>query len=357
MERRLYSFEERTDILKKSNRCCAHCGAQLDEYKMSVEHAYPFQKGGEDVYENIVALCYDCNQKKGNATFFPEEYYSYLNDRYLKILSDYVESKCYKRDYPLGDVTRFVYDGSDAAHNVMSRQKNLKDKRILMNRSTSKSYLYAAYPADAEEVLRFMIKAYSYRYKKIYKRKDYKFVPKDRWLAKRAVEDTLKYDRLYVITNSMPSKNKYVEYQAFVAFNRIKDLTITSDPDDALKKIDSEFFLTGYNFYKAPTNALPMFNSIAHYCRENGVFVPILEFCDKTELPVISFKGKDKYHFVTVEFRNTVNPIPEGEGIDYKDTTWFFRIPKCVAYGQPASTELYTDIVNDNYNSDACRYA
>lgn len=356
MERKSYSYEEKTDILKKSSRKCAHCGVPLTEYNCTIEHCYPFARGGEDTYANIVALCYDCNQRKGNATFFPEEYYSYLNDRYLKILSDYVESKCYKEDYPLGDVIRFVYDNSDAVKNAVNRQKTNRNKRIIRNRTSSKSYLYSAYPADAEELLKFVIKSHNFKYRTLIGDKKFTFKLKDEWLANRALTDTIKHDRVYIITNTLPGRYKYVEYQAYIIFNRIRDLEIIEDTDNVLKMFNYGFILTGYSFYKAPTNVLPMFNSMAQYSRENDTFIPILEFCSKKEYPRIQFKGKDKYSFVAVEFKNTINPIPQCIDFDYSEQLLFFRVPKCVAYGQPPAAELYRDIVNDNHNSGAFRY-
>lgn len=77
-ERRLFTYDEKTEILKSSNRKCACCGKPLTLKSMTVEHIIPIYRGGSNEYENLTALCYQCNQDKGNTLYLPRSFYSAL---------------------------------------------------------------------------------------------------------------------------------------------------------------------------------------------------------------------------------------------------------------------------------------
>ena len=62
----LFGYEDRKAVLKSSYGICAHCGKKLTTKTMTIEHIIPLSRGGANDPENLVALCYDCNQKKGN---------------------------------------------------------------------------------------------------------------------------------------------------------------------------------------------------------------------------------------------------------------------------------------------------
>lgn len=48
---------------------------------MTMDHVIPISRGGTNDLKNLVALCYDCNQLKGNLLYRPESYYiSSVND-------------------------------------------------------------------------------------------------------------------------------------------------------------------------------------------------------------------------------------------------------------------------------------
>lgn len=98
VEKKKFSLQERREILLKTNRKCAHCGIGLDEHdeKFSVEHIIPISKGGTHEKENLVALCFDCNQNKSNLIINPEEYYKYIDAQLLKDIL--VKYKFYKED-------------------------------------------------------------------------------------------------------------------------------------------------------------------------------------------------------------------------------------------------------------------
>ncbi len=59
----------RKSILKRDSHKCAYCGR--GDLTLTLDHIIPKAKGGEDTWENLVAACLPCNNKKGDRT--PEE--------------------------------------------------------------------------------------------------------------------------------------------------------------------------------------------------------------------------------------------------------------------------------------------
>lgn len=47
---------------------CAYCGGVFHPAKLSRDHIIPTSRGGEDVWENVVTSCMDCNRRKSNRT-------------------------------------------------------------------------------------------------------------------------------------------------------------------------------------------------------------------------------------------------------------------------------------------------
>lgn len=58
----------RKNVLRRDGMCCQYCG---DRDRLTVDHVYPKSRGGQDTWENLVAACMSCNNRKGNRT--PEE--------------------------------------------------------------------------------------------------------------------------------------------------------------------------------------------------------------------------------------------------------------------------------------------
>lgn len=46
---------------------CMYCGHHFLFSELSRDHVYPSSKGGEDRWENVVAACKRCNQRKGDS--------------------------------------------------------------------------------------------------------------------------------------------------------------------------------------------------------------------------------------------------------------------------------------------------
>lgn len=59
----------RKNILKRDMYKCAYCGRS--DLPLTIDHVVPRARGGEDSWENLVAACIVCNNRKGNKS--PEE--------------------------------------------------------------------------------------------------------------------------------------------------------------------------------------------------------------------------------------------------------------------------------------------
>jgi 5-methylcytosine-specific restriction endonuclease McrA len=57
------------NILKRDNHKCMYCGRS--DLPLTIDHIIPKSKGGDDSWENLVAACMPCNNKKGDRT--PDE--------------------------------------------------------------------------------------------------------------------------------------------------------------------------------------------------------------------------------------------------------------------------------------------
>src|ERR671919_2453760 len=54
----------RKAVLARDGWTCQYCGS--DKHSLTVDHVIPRSRGGDSVWENIVASCAPCNRKKGN---------------------------------------------------------------------------------------------------------------------------------------------------------------------------------------------------------------------------------------------------------------------------------------------------
>lgn len=57
------SFSKRK-VFSRDGFTCQYCGRKLDE--LTLDHVVPKSKGGKTIWENVVAACKKCNNKKGN---------------------------------------------------------------------------------------------------------------------------------------------------------------------------------------------------------------------------------------------------------------------------------------------------
>tara|TARA_B100000427_G_C15257527_1_gene485052 strand:+ start:153 stop:674 length:522 start_codon:yes stop_codon:yes gene_type:complete len=59
---------KRQNILWRDDNQCQYCAKRYDAEKMTIDHILPKSKGGKNTWENLVAACKKCNQRKGNRT-------------------------------------------------------------------------------------------------------------------------------------------------------------------------------------------------------------------------------------------------------------------------------------------------
>ncbi|MCO5250112.1 MAG: HNH endonuclease [Candidatus Kapabacteria bacterium] len=59
----------RKNILKRDNHRCQYCGKKTLD--ITIDHIIPKSRGGMDTWDNLVAACVRCNNRKGNRT--PDE--------------------------------------------------------------------------------------------------------------------------------------------------------------------------------------------------------------------------------------------------------------------------------------------
>ncbi len=89
-ERDEFDYDQRKRIALKSDDCCCHCGRKTYfGYGATVDHFIPISKGGSNDVRNLIMLCKDCNEDKGDLIINPKGYIEYLKDPYYEELEDY----------------------------------------------------------------------------------------------------------------------------------------------------------------------------------------------------------------------------------------------------------------------------
>jgi 5-methylcytosine-specific restriction endonuclease McrA len=61
----------RKNILMRDRYTCQYCLKVLPTGELTLDHVIPRSRAGESAWENLVACCHSCNNRKGNRT--PEE--------------------------------------------------------------------------------------------------------------------------------------------------------------------------------------------------------------------------------------------------------------------------------------------
>jgi len=61
----------RKNILMRDRYTCQYCHKSLPSGEMTLDHVVPRSRAGETTWENLVACCHPCNNRKGNRT--PDE--------------------------------------------------------------------------------------------------------------------------------------------------------------------------------------------------------------------------------------------------------------------------------------------
>lgn len=55
-------------LFARDSYLCLYCGHDFMRPHLTRDHVLPVSKGGRDVWENVVAACFNCNSRKGNRT-------------------------------------------------------------------------------------------------------------------------------------------------------------------------------------------------------------------------------------------------------------------------------------------------
>ena len=58
----------RTMVFARDRHVCAYCGGRFSAASLEMEHVTPSSRGGATAWQNVVAACRACNQRKGNRT-------------------------------------------------------------------------------------------------------------------------------------------------------------------------------------------------------------------------------------------------------------------------------------------------
>lgn len=61
----------RKNIMMRDRYCCQYCHRAGGASDLTLDHVVPRSRGGDTSWENLVASCHQCNNRKGNRT--PEE--------------------------------------------------------------------------------------------------------------------------------------------------------------------------------------------------------------------------------------------------------------------------------------------
>ncbi|MEZ5356289.1 MAG: HNH endonuclease [Bryobacteraceae bacterium] len=61
----------RKNILMRDRHSCQYCHRTGHHSPLTLDHVVPRSRGGDTSWENLVACCHECNNRKGNRT--PEE--------------------------------------------------------------------------------------------------------------------------------------------------------------------------------------------------------------------------------------------------------------------------------------------
>ena len=58
----------RKSIMERDGFTCQYCRERLPAAKLTLDHVIPKSRGGRTSWENLVACCFACNNRKGNRT-------------------------------------------------------------------------------------------------------------------------------------------------------------------------------------------------------------------------------------------------------------------------------------------------
>lgn len=159
-DREKISDLQKDAIAQKSDHRCVWCGEKVYfGYQGTLDHFVPLKKGGTNDDENLVMMCYDCNQKKGSRLIPPNIAAKHLKEPHLSKLCDYFEEYLDRYDYlSRGNLLACDVYEVRLVNEVVSeaRRKAYKRGKKLNIASVDIVYhLVRAYPDDVDKVVEF----------------------------------------------------------------------------------------------------------------------------------------------------------------------------------------------------------
>lgn len=58
----------RRNVMERDEFTCQYCGRKFEPARLTIDHVIPRSRGGQTVWENVVAACTRCNDRKGDRT-------------------------------------------------------------------------------------------------------------------------------------------------------------------------------------------------------------------------------------------------------------------------------------------------
>ena len=170
MEREYFSYEEKANFaLKSDNRCC-HCGKKVFiNYGATVEHFIPLSKGGTNRDINMIMLCQECNEKKDNFIYNPDDYLLYLKEEHMEKIRGYFDSyiksfdfinrdnllACDRYKISIVPMAEGLHDILTSKYNKKKRYKNIKQ---ILNNKSKNFWMKRATMNDSDKLTAYFIK-------------------------------------------------------------------------------------------------------------------------------------------------------------------------------------------------------
>ena len=161
-ERIRFDHRDKKEILQKSGGRCAHCGKPLTHKNATIDHVIPISKGGTNENDNLVALCHECNYKKGDEVINPVAYYKYLSEEHLEIFRanhrEYCEDISFltTKNYMREDRMEVRYMASSKP--LIGHRQKTRGGKIMAHCIQASAVLYKAKYEDLNEVKEYLDK-------------------------------------------------------------------------------------------------------------------------------------------------------------------------------------------------------
>jgi hypothetical protein len=75
-------------LLENKKAKCIYCEKALNEFNATTDHIIPISEGGNNAQINLVVVCFDCNNQRGNMEF--KQYLRIKNPKYRNTKIPYI---------------------------------------------------------------------------------------------------------------------------------------------------------------------------------------------------------------------------------------------------------------------------